>query len=261
MLEACCCSMQQAEAKTGAVQEVMFEQEFSSSLPDASPGEREIEESVRKEVAFEAEKKETEAEVNNDLTNFNSLHVESGELIRSFVAEVDLTEAEGHLGLTFDKTNPKRLVIRSVKARGSAVATWNASCHPGQVIKPYQSVIAVNGHAAPPDEMEVRLVHGTNIGLTVQCFEERTAAIQKSSGDLAELGVCMLYRKDSVGVCVKELKATGAIADWNAKNPEQAIAPGDLLLWKGEPHLAANDLADRIQNNTEIQLTVIHYLE
>eukprot|EP00931_Biecheleriopsis_adriatica_P052422 TRINITY_DN30490_c0_g1_i2.p1 TRINITY_DN30490_c0_g1~~TRINITY_DN30490_c0_g1_i2.p1 ORF type:complete len:227 (-),score=41.55 TRINITY_DN30490_c0_g1_i2:36-716(-) len=140
-----------------------------------------------------------------------------------------------------------------------AVSRWNSCCLPEERVKKFHRIYAVNGVGGTAPEIKTRLASlplASKTTLSIQGFEVHILRLQK---DDRELGIKMVFREQSPGVLVSDMRE-GTIATWNEQNPRRSVALGDLLLWLDEESLAPKILCERILQSKDVALKVIHYL-
>lgn len=170
-----------------------------------------------------------------------------------FSIKLDMKGKNG-LGLDVDWGDGKTLFIKGVKAEG-AVAEWNKTCAPHQVIKGGDRVIAINDKEENPKAMLSECRTKTVLNLIIRTGSVAPAqpdgavpdgpkaprpiefSVKLDMNGKAGLGLDVDW-SDGRTLYIKNVKPEGAVPDWN-----QGCSPKEVVQ-KGDRVVAINDKAD-----------------
>eukprot|EP00438_Fugacium_kawagutii_P010414 Skav220414 [mRNA] locus=scaffold639:533594:534085:+ [translate_table: standard] len=93
----------------------------------------------------------------------------------------------------------------------------------------------------------------------LSCLVLRPRRLLVSILKTGDLGLLLDYKKNSLGLVVREVLPKGHIAEWNQSHPQDAVLEGDRFLEVNGSASAAEAMLEEIKTSSQLSFTVLKY--
>ncbi|CAE7519665.1 unnamed protein product [Symbiodinium sp. CCMP2592] len=179
----------------------------------------------------------------------------------SFTVKLELEELKPRmLGVSLDSTEERGLLI--VGFFDGVLSKYNEK-FPRQAIRKFDKITAVNGKVGNANDLRRIMVSAIadetleTLALTLRRPVEFEVCVRRPG----PLGIQVNYTDLLGGVLITKVVPDGLVDRWNAENLEEgkSVNAGDRIIALNNSELRGDDLVDKLKNDEELRLTVLHY--
>mmetsp|Transcript_6312 Transcript_6312/g.15018 ORF Transcript_6312/g.15018 Transcript_6312/m.15018 type:complete len:215 (+) Transcript_6312:39-683(+) len=179
----------------------------------------------------------------------------------SFTVKLELEELKPRmLGVSLDSTEERGLLI--VGFFDGVLSKYNEK-FPRQAIRKFDKITAVNGKVGNANDLRRIMVSAIadetleTLALTLRRPVEFEVCVRRPG----PLGIQVNYTDLLGGVLITKVVPDGLVDRWNAENLEEgkSVSAGDRIIALNNSELRGDDLVDKLKNDEELRLTVLHY--
>lgn len=167
-----------------------------------------------------------------------------------------LVPAKRHatLGLELDTSGAHGPTVAEVKK--GAMDDFN-QLNPLRTILPHDMVVQMGDAKGTKAILAKMAAPLHDVKLTLHRPRRMQVKLRKEAK--SSLGIKLIIKEMCPGAVITEVKPTGLVGKWNAKNPSDAIGVSDRLLAVNGLTELKETLAEDLTNETELELTFLKY--